>query len=276
YHRKQDARYKRVLDQMRSTAAVAELRDGAEHLTIPLHGRGILMAEFWSDTLDRWAEELVEAPGQGGAGGGQSGGGSGGPSLPPEIVLKVMKILRDEIALREETRELEQARKGLDRPEFLRRTKQLTEAQRELRNQTAGAANRIKSIPLGEQNFEREIGLLMDVAKVMGDAQQILAEPDTGERAIAAETEAIELLLESQRNDQNGGGGGSSSPSGMAGMMASFLESLKKAKKVEGAPSRAGERSVEQATGKGGRELPEEFRSGLDQYFNALERRLQP
>lgn len=270
YHRKQQAPYKRVLDQMREMAVVAEIREGAEQVKAPLNGRSIVMAEFWADTLDRWAEELVAAgDGPGGPGGGQSGEESA--SLPPEIVLEVMKVLADQMSLREETRELEQGRPALDRPDFEGRASSLAATQRDLRNRTVGAANRIKTIPLGEQNFAQEIGLLVEAGQAMGDALGVLSEPETGERAIGAETEAIELLLRTQRNPGSGGGGGSSARSGMAGMMSRFLERLG-ATNPNPDPSGRDKRSVDQATGKGGRELPEEFRSGLDEYFNALEK----
>ena len=48
----------------------------------------------------------------------------------------------------------------------------------------------------------------------MSDATEILARPETGGPAIAAETEAIELLLQSQRINPKGGGGGGSTPGG--------------------------------------------------------------
>ena len=48
----------------------------------------------------------------------------------------------------------------------------------------------------------------------MGEATEILAQPETGKPAIAAETEAIELLLQSKRINPKGGGGGGSTPGG--------------------------------------------------------------
>ncbi len=48
----------------------------------------------------------------------------------------------------------------------------------------------------------------------MGDASGILAMADTGAGAIAAETEAIELLLKSKRINPKAGGGGGTSPGG--------------------------------------------------------------
>ena len=54
------------------------------------------------------------------------------------------------------------------------------------------------------------MALLGMVSQVMNEATDILARPETGPPAIAAETEAIELLLRSKRiNPKAGGGGGS-------------------------------------------------------------------
>ena len=50
----------------------------------------------------------------------------------------------------------------------------------------------------------------------MQEAETILAQPETGSTAIAAETEAIELLLQSKRINPKGGGGGGSTPGGAA------------------------------------------------------------
>jgi len=107
----------------------------------------------------------------------------------------------------------------------------------------------------------------------MREARAVLARPDTGPEAIAAETEAIELLLQSKRQSKNnGGGGGGSNPDGggsAQGGGASLTD-------IQSGPAGEGEsaplsRKVDQSTGKAGRELPEEFRRGLDTYFNELE-----
>ena len=56
--------------------------------------------------MDRWSEELVAASNC------KSCSSCSGDSLPPEIVLKVMQSLRDEMKLRDETRETETQRSG--------------------------------------------------------------------------------------------------------------------------------------------------------------------
>ena len=106
----------------------------------------------------------------------------------------------------------------------------------------------------------------------MAEARGILAGPDTGRRAIAAETEVIELLLQSQFGGGGGGGGGSGGSPGGGGTGGTRNAAL--ARLGEGVNSQARTEAPEedQAIGKSGSVLPEEFRDGLDAYFNAFER----
>jgi hypothetical protein len=106
---------------------------------------------------------------------------------------------------------------------------------------------------------------------VMQEATAILAQPETGVTAMGAETEAIELLLQSKRINPKGGGGGGSTPGGGGGgktldsALALFGGGVNDKEVRE-------DRGVSQATGETGAALPEEFRAGLDEYFNRLER----
>ena len=93
----------------------------------------------------------------------------------------------------------------------------------------------------------------------------------TGPETIAAETEAIELLLQSRRiNPKGGGGGGGSSPGGggtgdtdEAALALIGLGNERNASVIA--------RTVRQSTGTSGSALPAEFRQGLESFFEALE-----
>lgn len=269
FHRKQDIRYKKILDQMRETSVVSEIREIGDAVRVNLNGRSIAAAEYWADTLDCWAEEMVPAAQQGKPG----GKSQDSDSLPPEIVLKVMQVLHDEIKLREETRELENAKPALDSDDYKDRATELAEVQRELRDQTYGAVQSIESLPFGPRRFEEPIKLLTAVSQIMGEARNIIAKPDTGEEAVAAQTEAIELLLQTRRNNPNGGGGGGGDSSGGGGSgTAGKRSALAGLGPGADQGSNADDRDVDQSTGRDGRKFPEEFRSGLDAYFNELER----
>jgi hypothetical protein len=192
--------------------------------------------------------------------------------LPPSIVLEVLQILEAEVNLREETRVAEQAKAAVKADEHKRQALKLSTSQKGIQDRTEKVTERIRELPDGESQFPKEIALLTRVAEVMGEAAEILDRPDTGRPAIAAETEAIELLLQSKRiNPKGGGGGGGSTPGGGGGgttvdSAMALLGGGVNEKEVRE------DRGVSQATGEAGPSLPEEFRAGLDEYFNRLEK----
>jgi hypothetical protein len=191
--------------------------------------------------------------------------------LSPSIVLEVLKILEREIGLREETRSLDQARAALASNDYAERAQPLAETQADLADRVFGVVQKICELPGGETGFAREIALLARVEQVMHEAHGLLTRPETGPETIAAETEVIELLLQTRRiNPKSGGGGGSTPGGGGGGDTDEPALALIGAGSEREAQSQA--RTVEQATGVRGSELPAEFRSGLDAYFSALER----
>ena len=263
--RNPELRFTSLLQEMRDSQVVREL-DGIGDITDQNYsGRSIASAQLWADTLDRWAENLVAAPEppEEGEGEGES------ESVPPEVILKMMQALRAEIDLRDATREVDNARPALAIETFEEQARQLSESQWETAQIVGEAIDLLTHEPQGPERFQNEIGLLTRVAEVMVEAREILAEPYTGTRAIAAETEAIELLLQASR-DSAGGGGGGGSPGG-GGSAQSASSALARLAQGSEAQPEAPERAVDQATGRAGREFPEEFRSGLDAYFNNLE-----
>ena len=190
--------------------------------------------------------------------------------MPPSIVLEVLKILEAEIQLRESTRATEQAKKALGKKKYAKRADKLTKKQASLHKRTQDVVEKIRKLPKAK-SFGKEIKLLNAVAGVMKEARDILAKPDTGADAIAAETEAIELLLQARRANPNGGGGGGSSPGGGGGGTTN-QSALAKIGAGSDPNAKIKLRPVSQATGKAGRKLPDEYRSGLDAFFNKLEK----
>jgi len=185
-------------------------------------------------------------------------------------VLEVLQILEAEVNLREETRVAEQARAAVTSEEYSKQAGMLSKTQDGLRERVDKVIDRIRQLPDAENEFAYEIGLLGQVSGVMGEATGILATPETGSPAIAAETEVIELLLRSKRINPRGGGGGGANPGGggtgktIDSAMA-LLGSGVNQKEVRE------DHGVSQAMGESGPVLPEEFRAGLDEYFNRLE-----
>jgi len=265
FQRKQDMRFKNVLDQMKKTEVVSALARARENTLVNLSGRSISASEYWADTLDRWAEEMV------GASDCKACSSSSGDSLPPEIVLMVMQALRDEMKLRDQTREMENARPALPKDEYREKTAPLARKQEKIAIHTQSAFDAILMLPDGNKKFGRELKLLQAVKHVMDEAGGILDMPETGPAAIAAESEAIELLLQAKRQNPNGGGGGGGNPGGGSGAAASSLAALSEIGPGANTDAERVNRNVGQSTGHAGREFPEEFKSGLDAYFNKLD-----
>ena len=264
YDRRRFVRFKTVLDDMKKQDVVGGLRQlGGDLPGEP--GLSIAQCEFWSDTMDRWAENLVDVSRCGQCPGSRSRG-----SLPPSIVLEVLHILEGEVNLRDETRVAEQAKAALAKKQYRGQARRLSETQNTLRDRVVKVNGRIRELPDAEKEFGCEIGLLDTVAKVMHETTEILARPETGPPAIGAETEVIELLLQSRRINPGGGGGGGPIPGGGGGGNTSdsalaLLGIGVNEKEVR--VNRAGNQSV----GESGRSLPEEYRAGLDEYFHRLE-----
>lgn len=173
--------------------------------------------------------------------------------------------------LREETRVAEQAKPAVKAEEHTEQAGKLSKTQDELKVRIEKVTQRIRDLPDGEAEFGKEIGLLTKVGEVMHEATDILARPETGSPAIAAETEAIELLLQSKRINPKGGGGGGANPGGGGGGTTNDAALALIGSGVNEKENRE-DHGVSQATGDSGPKLPEEFRSGLDEYFNRLEK----
>jgi len=286
FDRRQLPAFRTVLEEMKELDALGSLRALTDDIRKEA-GMSIAQTEFWSDTFDRLADELVPPPGEC-----QDCQGKGAASLPPEVVLEAMRILDAEVNLREETRVAQQARAALDTDAFAARARELAEAQEVLADRVAKLSEALLDAPLagplfrkdaplfgpleipdGREMFRQEIALFDRVEEVMVEAAGILDSPDTGPQAIAAETEAIELLLASQSAGGGGGGGGGGGNSSAGGGSTGSTQTPALALVGRGARAAAGagEGEKEQTTGTGGRVLPEEFRAGLDTYFNRFE-----
>ncbi len=265
FARRRANKFKLVLDEMKEFDVLAGIRAISDDIPKE-QGMSIAQCEFWSDTLDRWADDLVDPACKGSCTGGKSR-----DSLPPSIILELLQILEAEVNLREETRVVEQAKSAQSDDEYAKDADKLAEKQEQLQVRIQKVLGRIRELPEFEVHFTQEIQILEAVDSVMGEAVAILASPDTGPAAIAAETEAIELLLQSKRINPNGGGGGGSSPGGGMKKGTTTDSALALVGKGVNEQEHREHRAPHQATGESGNRLPEEFRSGLDEYFNRLD-----
>lgn len=179
--------------------------------------------------------------------------------------------MQAEINLREETRVTQQAKRAVTDKEHKQQAQKLADTQREIAENMRDVVDRIQQLPDAQQHFGKEIKLLEKVASVMDEARSILAANETGDPAIATETEAIELLLQSKRINPSGGGGGGANPGGGGGgdTSDSAIALLGKSNNTKEVREETGEG---QATGTFGTKLPAEWREGIDEYFNRLEK----
>lgn len=165
----------------------------------------------------------------------------------------------------------EQAKPALPEDEYGEQADKLAKTQDGLGERVLKVIDRIHELPDGDVDFGYEIKLLETVAMVMNETREILARPETGPPAIGAETEVIELLLQSHRINPGRGGGGGTTPGGGGG--GTTLDTALALLGIGVNEKEVREnRGVEQSVGDSGRSLPEEFRAGLDEYFNRLER----
>ena len=262
--RRPQAQVHAVLADMRHADVLGGLRELAE--TIPQQqGLALSDSEYWSDALDHWAQALV-AP----AASGQAPGAAPSSSLPPAVVLQVLQVLQSEVDLRDATRVAQQARDAQAIENYQRQAVQLAQNQHDVRQRLERVVADIARLPDGEARYADDLRLLKSVLPVMRDAGEILATPETGPPAVAAETEAIELLLKSnQVNPGTGGGGGTAGSGGGGGAEPTSPLALVGA----GINQQEQRQSPDapQSIGVSGISLPEEFRRGLDEYFNRLE-----
>ena len=186
-----------------------------------------------------------------------------------------MKILEREVGLRDETRSTEQMKDGLETKKYVERANSLAETQQGLNDMTKETLQAIRELEEEKElSFPKEKELLTAVSNVMSEVETILAQPNTGAPAIAAETEIIEMLLQVQRKqppkkNSKGGTGKNPNGGGEGDTEESALALLGRGDEVN---AQSMERVTEQATGTVGAGFPAEYRIGLDTYFGELEK----
>lgn len=181
-----------------------------------------------------------------------------------------MRILEAEMDLRDETRSVELAHDAIEPDEYDRRAHKLATSQKDIASRLENVMVDIRALPDGASSFGKELQLIGQAAVVAVEATGILNEPDTGPEAIAAETEIIELLLQSKRANPKGGGGGGSTPGGGGSgdtdrpALALYGPGADLAASIQ-------HREVQQATGSSANGIPAEFRDGIEAFRNAVE-----
>jgi len=110
YNRTKTAGFKTILDEMKASRIDIELEAIRTFLTANKSFTATEAAKQWADQLNQWAATLA------GENEKNSGGGGGGGSPSPEdedfeFMLRVMKLIQQELDIRSQTRTLEQIRR---------------------------------------------------------------------------------------------------------------------------------------------------------------------
>jgi hypothetical protein len=256
--------FDRVLAEMRDVVIVDQLKGVAEAIGRNEVGQSTIDAEYWSDTLDRWAEELAGFPEPGEEEPPSESEEQTAANLTPEIVLEVLRMIHREMELREEVRELDQASGGMELDDYVAAGNRLAGVQDELSGRARAVVGMIQVLPDADK-LEEEMRKVGNAAVVMNEVEFRLRAPETGAPTIAAISEVIEILLETTRAEEQTTVVSAASATAPALMLLGTGDDEVEAY-IE-------ERAAEQSTGTAGRLLPEEFRQGLDVYLNALEGR---
>lgn len=266
FERRRTDGFRLVLGEIKDTKAVSAITQLATDIPLE-HGMSVAQAEYWSDAIDRWAEELVDPANEG-----TCPGSKNSDSLPPSVVLDALRLLEGQVNLREQTRVADQRSKAIDQLERLKEGDRLAVSQETLDDKANDILKRIAELPESATKFEKEIRMFEQIDGWMVDSANRLRKPDTGREEMALQTEIIESLLKSKRINPKGGGGGSGGTPGGGGQG----EAVDSALALVGIGTNFKEvrdtREIEQSTGVSGNVLPEEYRKGLDKYFEQIEK----
>ena len=263
--------HRSILMQMREEDPASSLRNLSEDLGHRI-GLAVAETEFWSDTLDRWAEDLVPIS----ESEDREEENSPAAGLPPKIVLEVLRVLDGEVKLRTQTRAADQARQAIPAEDHRRSATRLSVQQKRLRDRVDRVVAALDAMADEESDFAGESALLSTVGKLMGESARLLNAGETGPGTIAVETEVIETMLQSNRfNPSGGGGGGGGSSPGGGGTGTTDAEAIAliglEADPGASLAGRSDDASPRHTTAWTDEKLPEEFRGGLHQYFNRIE-----
>ncbi len=263
-----------VLSEMKSLDALTKLKEMPLRLARNLRGDTLNRLDFWADTLDRWAEELA---GPGKPGGGSSEDEKPRDRLPPAILLEILRIIYDQIDLRDETRTLSQIAPQEEdaKQDFQERAAAQAVQQMSIQQRTLNTISDIRAIPAGADKFKEELQKLNKAVQHMDDASAMLVDGSVTDEIVSAQTAAIEALIESRRSGGGGGGGGSSGGGSMAGGSTS-RQPLDLVGPASDRTAKNRPRQTGEGTGKTGRVLPEEYREGLDAFLNKLNQNRGP
>ena len=262
-----------ILDDME----VLEMQVKLEELPLRIErnrlGDALHRTEFWADTFDRWGEELVPpirgTRDDGGQDDQQQQQQDQGRGLPASIVLDIMRQIEAEMSVRDETRNLELARAAIEPNELQQRNDGLTVYQMSVLERTLDTMGDIREMRDGEAEFNGELRQLEAAINSMNEASGMLFDGTTGDFTLAAESAAIEGLLQTGRTDPPPPPPPSADTSQQLGSGLAFLDRLRA---DEGNSWEEQERDPGTSSHGHYDQVPERFRNGVDSFTERLNR----
>ncbi len=257
-----------VLGEMKALDTLTKLKEMPLRMARNLRGDTLHRLDYWADTLDRWAEEL--------AGPGKAGGAGEDEQprdrLPAAILLEILRIIYDQIDVRDETRTLAQVQPVDDaaRQDVEERAAAQAVQQMSIQQRTLNTISDIRAIPGGIEKFKDELQKLNKAVQHMDDASAMLVDGQVTDAILAAQTAAIEALIESRRGGGGSGSGGGDSGSGSLAGGSTDRVPLDLVGPASDQGAKIQPRQAGEGTGKTGRVLPDEYREGLDAFLNKL------
>jgi hypothetical protein len=270
FDRTSEALYGTVGREMKEERAVEGLGRIAGLIRENVGAMALKQSGHWEQRFDAWAS-LLEKAAEGMSSGGDGAGGEMSEAAMKRL-LALLRLRQWEMNIRDHTRLLESSRSAYRG--YWEDVMVLSIRQLYLKDDTKAVER------MGASKF------LPEVRKAMGEAETFLAQPRTDEPAVAAETDAVNLLeaeiQDMLRNVQGsslaaamgrmmrqmgmglGTSGGGSMAGGAAGETFPALEG-----EVRGAVG--GERAVAKAVGISTRPVPVEFREAIQDYHRAWE-----
>ncbi|MEM6473170.1 MAG: hypothetical protein AAF802_26650, partial [Planctomycetota bacterium] len=230
-------------------------------------GGVITESEYWAARMDKWADDLVPSGDDE-----EEGQPDSAPkrSLPPEAILEVLRLLEAEVELREQTREAERRRRAVTYQEHMTTSISLSETQDLLRDRLDSVIDDLESKPQGSFHFANEIEVLSAASRAMVDATKTLVARETGKATIAAETEAIELLLQSRKIKPEPSANGASMTAQTEGTSEAAMRLIE-----DSLNPLARQRLIESQTTyqRNAEDVPKRYREPVREFFDRLEER---
>jgi len=292
FERTQKEPYGEVSEEMKEKQTEEGLISSRELILKNITMEAADQVAAWAKQFEDWAKHLEPEQDSEGGGGGEGGGGEGEQQDFTEQLMALLRTREGELNLRMQTKLLE--RQQSSAPEItIEKAKELSQQQSDMQEKVLDVRAELP-MPFLDPIFE-------EVHSHMGNAADALARGQTDDRAVKPETDSVHALTDliNILNEQSQQSSSSSSASqAMSFMMQMMMASQgmgEQANSQTGGGSTAGGDTNQESSNPGGKDdgnegesrsvsrgsgqaanLPVEFRSSFEAYFQKLEQLTPP